>query len=358
MVDSRRLTIRDVARKAGVSESTVSRVLSRSQTQIAISPETRERVLQVVEELDYRPNPVARALRGKRTNVLGLIVREIDDLFFAQLTDAIRDLVQANGYDLVLGYAKSDPEEALLLSEVLDLRRCDGLFLLGDLKESPNDPTFLADIGKGHPVISLGRGSRQLVHHSPSVSVDNLKGTYLGLQHLADLGHRRIAFVAGHRLGDLWERVEAYDRYMAERFGGRPQSWVQSGENNYEGGREAMTRLLSLVSPPTAVFAADDTMAIGALKAAWDMGYAVPRDLSVVGFDDIKIAQYLHPALTTIRQPIARMAHKAFSLLLSMVKGQTSPTGSEHLVVDPELVVRDSCAPPRAERGPLTEEGG
>jgi len=242
---------------------------------------------------------------------------------------------------------------------VLDLRRCDGLFLLGDLKEAPDDPTFLADIGKGHPVISLGRGSRQLVHYSPSVSVDNLKGTYLGLRYLTELGHRRIAFIAGHRLGDLWERAEAYDQYMTEHFGGRPQSWVQDGENSYAGGHETMTKLLSLASPPTAVFAADDTMAIGALKAAWDMKCAVPRDVSIIGFDDIKIAEYLHPALTTIRQPIAEMADKAFSLLLSMVKGKTNPTTTlSHLIVEPELVVRDSCAPPRADPARSTKEGG
>jgi DNA-binding LacI/PurR family transcriptional regulator len=350
-VAGKRVTIRDVARQAGVSESTVSRVLSRSKTRIAISQNTRKRVLRVVEELGYRPHPVARALRGKRTNLFGLIVREIDDLFFAQLTDAIRDLSKANGYELLLGYAKSDPQEALALSEILDLRRCDGLFLLGDLKETPEDGSFMAGIGDGQLIVAMGRGSQQLVRDMSSVCVDNLKGTFMALDHLAGMGHTSIGFIDGSRVGDLRERMKAYSEIMHERFGGMPQAYIQTDENSYEGGYRAMTRLLALdretaLSAPTAVFAADDTMAIGALKAAWDMDYAVPDRVSVIGFDDIKIAAYLQPALTTIRQPIAKMAEVAFGLLIEMVQGGSTPSPLPHVLLEPELIVRDSCAPP------------
>jgi DNA-binding LacI/PurR family transcriptional regulator len=350
-VGRKSITIRDVADQAGVSESTVSRVLSGSKTQIAIGQETRERVLQVAEELGYSPHPAARALRGKGTNLLGLIVRDIDDLFFAELIKVIGDAAKQSQYDLVLGYARDDPAEALALSEVLDLRRCDGLFLLGDLKESPQDRTFLANIGKAHLIVAVGRGSQELVHNIPSICIDNRKGAFMALSYLVRLGHRRIAFIDGGRVGDLWERTEAYREFMRERFGGVCQQHVQSDENSYEGGYRAMKKLLALSSFPTAVFAADDTMAIGALKAASDMGYAVPEDVSVIGFDDINIAAYLQPALTTIRQPIGRMGEKAVELLLEMVREKSVPATVPHLLMEPELIIRDSCAPPSRPAG-------
>lgn len=348
MTTNRPVTIHDVAILAGVSESTVSRVLSGSETTIAISEETRERVLQAARELAYRPHPSARALRGKGTNLLGLIVREIDDPFFAQLIEVISNVAKENGYDLVLGYAKSDPQEALALSEMLDLRFCDGLFLLGDLQESPEDHSFLARMVGENMLVFLCRGSGEdLVGDSPSVGVDNRMGAQLALEYLAGLGHRRIAFVGSGRVGDLLERQEAYGSFMREHFGQPAPEYEQLAENSYRGGYEATARLLALPEPPTAIFAADDTMAIGALKVAADRGRRVPGDLSIVGFDDTKIAPYLQPALTTIRQPIAEIGRQAVDLLLAMIRGKAAPEPPIHRVIEPALVVRDSCSPPR-----------
>jgi DNA-binding LacI/PurR family transcriptional regulator len=340
------ITIRDVALQAGVSESTVSRVLSGVETPIPISEETRERVLQAAKELSYRPHPFARALRGKSTNLLGLIVREIDDPFFAQLIEVIGNVAKEEGYDLMLGYAKSDPEEALALSEILDLRHSDGLFLLGDLKESPEDHTFLAKMGENRRMVSVCRGSQELVGNTPSVGVDNRKGAFLALDYLAQLGHHRIAHINADRVGDLWERMEVYCEFMQDRFTESRQEYVQLDENSYEGGYRATQRLLSLPHPPTAIFATDDTMAIGALSAASDMGRLVPRDVSVIGFDDVKIAAYLRPALTTVRQPIEKIGEKAVELLLEMIREGSTPDPLPRLLIEPELVVRDSCAEP------------
>ena len=345
-MDSKSITIRDVARQAGVSESTVSRVLSGSETRISISERTRERVLQVAEELGYRPHPAARALRGKSTNLLGLIVRAVDDPFFAHLIEVISSTAKEKGYDLLLGYAESDPKEALVLSEVLDPRLCDGLFVLGDLGGFQEDQTALARMGRVHPRMAiLCRGS-QLLGKSLMIGIDNRKGAFLALDYLAQLGHRQIAFIDGSRLGDLRERMEKYCEFMRERFGIECAEYIQSDTNSYAGGYGAMKRLLSLSSPPTAVFAADDTMAIGALKAASDMGYEIPQDVSVIGFDDIKIAAYLQPPLTTIRQPIERMGERAVELLLEMVRENSVPDPLPHLLMEPELIIRDSCAPP------------
>jgi len=346
MVASKRITIRDVAQRAGTSESTVSRVLNKTDTTISISEKTRQRVIRAAKELDYQPHPLAQALRGKGTHLLGVIVREIDDPFFTELIEIIGSEATERGYDLVLGYARSDPQQALALSEILELRHCDGLFLLGDLKESPDDRTFLKKMAERYLVVSICRGGGELVDDTTSVSSDNRKGTFMALNYLYQLGHRHIAFVDGSRLADIGERKEAYLEFMVSRCGPSCREYIQSDENSYQGGYRATKRLLSLPETPTAIFASDDAMAVGVLKAASDMGYRVPRDVSVIGFDDIKIAAYLQPSLTTVRQPIEGLGQRAVELMLEMVEAKSVPAVVPHILMEPELIVRDSCAPP------------
>lgn len=343
----RSVTLADVAKRAGVSPTTVSYVLNRTDTQIRISQETRKRVQRAAKELGYRPHPAARALRGKGTHLLGLILREIDDAFFAELVEVISDAARAQGYDLVLGYARSNAREALVVSEILDLRQCDGLLLLGDLKESVDDLDLLSDLWTDHHVVSVCRGSGDLVQAGPSINVDNRRGAEIALEYLVGLGHKRIAFLDAGRRGDLWERADAYREFMVGRFDTVPDGYFQSNENSYEGGRRGMRELLHLASKPTAVLAADDTMAIGALRATGEEGFEVPREMSLVGFDGIEIGAYLTPALTTIRQPIVEIGQKAVQLLLSLVEDDSPSSSNTRVITQPELVVRESCASPR-----------
>lgn len=346
-MNSRTITIRDVAEQAGVSQSTVSRVLNCADTQIPISQETRQRVQRVATELGYRPHPGARSLSGSGTGLIGIITREINDPFFAELIDVISNMAKEEGYDLVLGNAKREPENALALRDrMLDPRHCDGLLLCGDLRESAEDHTFLDSMGRDHRLVSVSRGSQHLVGSTPSVDIDNRKGALLALDHLAQLGHQRIACMNVGRVGDLWERLEAYREFMQEGFGGVPENYVQPTKNSYDGGYKATKRLLSLPTPPTALFAMDDTMAIGALGAAVDMGWAVPADLSIVGFDDMEVAAYVRPALTTVRQPTEELGRKALELLLTMIEGEVPCDPCPRLVLEPELIIRDSCGPP------------
>ncbi len=197
------------------------------------------------------------------------------------------------------------------------------------------------------PLVLVCRGSGELVGDNPSVTMDNRLGARLVLDYLAGLGHRHIAFIGSARLGDLHERGEAYAEFMNERFGGVPAGYRQLVENALEEGYQAMMRLLALPQPPTALFAADDNMAIGAMKAAAENGIAVPADLSIVGFDDIKIAAYLHPALTTVHQPYEEIARQAVEMLLEIIRDKAIPQPAPHLTIAPELVKRDSCAPPK-----------
>jgi DNA-binding LacI/PurR family transcriptional regulator len=346
-LNRRTITIRDVAEQAGVSQSTVSRVLNRADTQIPISQETRQRVQKVAEELGYRPHPGARSLSGSGTGLIGLIMREVNDPFFAELIEVVSNVAKEEGYDLVLGNAKRDPESALALRDrMLDPRHCDGLLLCGDLRESAEDHTFLDRMGRDHRLVSVSRGSRHLVRSTPSVDIDNRKGALLALDYLACLGHRRIACMNVGRVGDLWERLETYREFMRDRFGGVPEEYVQSTKNSYKGGYKATKRLLSLPTPPTALFAMDDMMAIGALGAAMDMGWAVPADLSIVGFDDMEVAAYVRPALTTVRQPMEELGRKAVELLLTMIEGEAPCDPCPRLVLEPELIIRASCGPP------------
>ena len=347
---AKNITIRDVAQRAGVAVSTVSRILSGAETPIAISEETRKRVLQAARELSYRPHPGARMLRSKATNLIGLIVREVEDPFFTQLIKVIRAAAKERGLEVVLGYAETEPSEALRISELMmDLRYCDGLLLVGDLRETPEDLSLLERIGWSIPLVLVCRGSSQLVGSYPSISADNRAGSFLALDYLTRLGHRRIAFLGGGRAGDLSERQQAYTDYMQQKFAGFRASDIQPADNSLEGGYLGMRALLAASDRPTAVFASDDNMAIGALRAAFESGVRVPQDISLVGFDDIRMASYTTPTLTTVRQPLEALSHKAVELLDCMVKNKTpgAQTG-QHISLAPELIVRDSCSALRA----------
>jgi len=348
---SRRVTIRDVAEQAGVSQSTVSRVLSGTVTQIPISDKTRTRVHEVAESLGYRPHPGARALSGKSTGLLGVIVRELDDPFFANLTEVVSNVAKEKGYDLVLGNAKRDPKNALALRDrMLDLGYCDGILLCGDLRESPEDEKYLARIGHNHQVVSVACGRGLLAYDIPSIGVDNRKGTLLALSHLTDLGHQRIACLDAGRGGDLAERLLAYEQFMHDRFGrdrcgGVPEGYIRKSDNACGGGYEATMQLLTMEKPPTAIFAMDDMMAIGALGAAHDLGWEVPNRLSIIGFDDVESSAYIRPALTTIRQPMQQIGQQAVELLLDMIGGEVTADPLPRLFLEPSLIVRQSCGP-------------
>jgi LacI family transcriptional regulator len=341
-----RVTIRDVAEQAGVSPSTVSRVLSEARTEIAISDETRQRVERIARNIGYRPHPAARSLTGKRTGLIGLIVREIGDPFFAQLIDTIGRAAKEHDYDIVLGNAMRDPRNALALGErMLDLRYCDGILLCGDLRESPDIPTLGTMVQADYPLVSVSRGGNELVRDTPSVGTDNVKGVHLALDHLLKLGHRRIACFNAGRFGDLWERVAAYREFVQQQLGAVDEQLVQPAVNSYDGGYQAAERLLKLQSPPTAIFAMDDVMAIGALGAAIDLGWAVPDQVSIVGFDGVDLSACIRPALTTVLQGVDEIGRVAVELLSKAIDGETGSVGCPHVLVEPELVVRASCGP-------------
>jgi DNA-binding LacI/PurR family transcriptional regulator len=332
------VTMRDVAQATGVSQSTVSRVLTGAATTVPIAPDTRARVIEAADRLGYRPNPLARGLRGARTMLLGVIVREITDPFFAGAIEAVSIEASLRGYNVVLGHAHGHAHEAIALWGVLEARHCDAILLLGDMRDQPR---LIEDLrGASVPVVALWQGSRSA--DIPSVDVDNRAGMLAVLEHLGDQGHRRIGFIGGRRLGDIRDREDAFREYMA----GHPEdASVVYASNDLEGGAEALARLLDQPRPPTAVAASTDVLALGALHLAYGRGLRVPQDLSVTGFDDIPFAAAGTPALTTVRMPVREMVATG----VRMVLGEALPGLSEpppHPLLTPSLVVRASTARP------------
>jgi DNA-binding LacI/PurR family transcriptional regulator len=356
--------MKDIAIATGVSRSTVSRILNNAPLSVPIAKDTRERVLAAARDLEFRPNPLARALRGAPTMLLGAIVRDITDPFFAGAVEAVSSAARARGYNIVLGLAHARATEAFELATVLEARQCDGIILLGDMGDQPR---LLADLRDSHvPVVAMWQGtSLDLI---PGVQVDNRAGIRIAIDHLRGLGHRRIAFIGGRLLGDIRERQAAYTDAVSSILGEIPPGYLQRVPNTPEGGEAALDALLRLSPRPSAVVASTDVLAIGVLRGALLRGVKVPDELSVVGFDDIPMAKSTVPGLTTIRMPTAAMAAEAVQLTIDSSDGKGLEPGSAApvrsldrrtgRVFPPGLVVRQSTAAPRAEEAATSPAAG
>ena len=299
------MTMKDVAAAAGVAQSTVSRILNDAPVSISVTATTRERIHAVASELGYRPHPFARALRGAPSMLLGAVVRDITDMFFAGAVEALSIEAKERGYSVVLGHARAKADEALALTAVLEARQCDAIVLLGDFR---GERRLVADLRTAHArVVALWHGSERRGRPFPTVGVDNRAGIHDALEHLTSLGHRHIAFVGAETLGDEQERQAAYREY-SERAGVTVlKGYTQRVPNTLRGGGPALSALLRLSPRPTAILAATDTMAIGLIHAAYELGVPVPDQLSIVGFDDIPFAAAAVPGLTTVRMPMTEI---------------------------------------------------
>jgi DNA-binding LacI/PurR family transcriptional regulator len=332
--------MRDIARATDVSQSTVSRILSGAELAVPVAARTRERVLAAAAELGYRPNPLARALRGAPTMLMGAIVRDIRDPFFATAIDLLSLAARSHGYSVVLGHAREQADEALALAAILEARQCDAIVLIGDTGEQPQ---LLSDLAAVEiPVIELWQGSK--AREFPLVGVDNRAGMRAALEHLAAQGHERIAFVGDPAKADIEERRAGWEAFMTQRTGGVPAGYDRRARNHSGAAAAALDALLALPAPPTAIAAATDLLAVGLLHAAHERGLAVPDELSVTGFDDIPFAAVTVPSLTTVRMPVQAMVNAAIDLAIGHARaGADRPPVAT--VFAPELVVRGSTGP-------------
>jgi DNA-binding LacI/PurR family transcriptional regulator len=336
--------MKDIAKAAGVAQSTVSRILNDTPLSVPISLETRERVLAAAAELRYRPNPHARGLRGAPTMLLGAIVRDVTDPFFAGAIDALSLEARHRGYSVVLGHARERADEALALAAILEARRCDGIVIVGDIR---NQLQLIRDLESVHihvPVVAVWHGARH--DGFLTVNVDNHHGFADALRHLTGLGHRRIAFVGDPVLGDIQERQAAHEEFLRGKRLAVRGDYIQHVRNTFAGGVAAFEALLALPEPPTAVAAATDVLAIGILHGASAQGLAVPDDLSVTGFDDIPFAAMTVPALTTVRMPVEKMIEAAVKMATDRRLRHAAGTTKGFRIFKPTLVVRRSTARP------------
>jgi DNA-binding LacI/PurR family transcriptional regulator len=233
------------------------------------------------------------------------------------------------------------------LATVLETRHCDAIVMLGDMQDQPR---LLDDLRNGTiPVVALWQGTSPL--EFPTIDVDDKAGIVTGLQHLIDLGHERIGFISAELPGDNWRRHDAFVEFMRERFGAVREDYVKVVPNSLAGGEEALRALLALPEPPTAVASSTDLAAVGVLHAAYNEGWTVPSALSVVGFDDLHLAAYTVPALTTLRMPTAEIVGEGVELAIELSRDPGASRAPRRKYLEPKLIVRQSTAPPGAGTG-------
>ncbi len=331
------VTIRDVAKRAGVGVGTVSRVLNDNPS---VTDATRQKVLSAIEELDFSPNPIARRLSLRKTLSVAVVVPFFTRPSTVERLRGVEYALADSEYDLILFNVESAAKRDDYFRTVPRRERVDGLLLIS---LSPRDGEVDRFTQSGVPTVLVDA-------HHPNLSrvvIDDVVGGRMATQHLIDLGHRRIGFVGDH-FEDLFNSYHTRDRYDGHRQAladtGIPLrlEYHRQGEHGRQPGREMGWEMLGLPSPPTAIFAASDTHAIGVMESAGDLGLEVPQDLSVIGYDDIEIAEYQN--LTTIRQPLFASGVEGVALLLDAITLPPSPPRRVLLPLD--LVVRGTTAPP------------
>ncbi len=329
-------TILDVARLAGVSTATVSRVINSADS---VRDETRKKVLLAMKKCNYKYNALARGFVTKKSNTIGLIIPTISNSVFAESTLGVQEYADQKNIRVVLGnsYYKYSQEENLI--KVLRENQVDGLIitttnLKGEILKSLVDENFpfvlLFSTVKGGPISAVG--------------IDNYRGGYIATEHLISLGHKRICMVAGNfsMTDRSFHRWHGYKKCLRDKGIAYDKELLVQTDYSLSGGRDSIKKLLSLPSPPTAVFCSNDHIALGAMKGAREAGLTLPKDLSIVGFDDMQTASYMVPPLTTIHQPAYEMGKRAAKLLLQLIAKESKPVQE---MMDSRLIIRESTSP-------------
>lgn len=336
-------TLEEVAKAAGVSRSTVSRVINNHPN---VNRTTRFRVQEAIKQCGYRPNAVARSLATNKTHILAMVIPEaitklFTDAYFPLMLRGATEGCNRRGYQLILSLFTTSVDQHEMHDRVLRSGYLDGVITANAALDDHMIPVLLED---AIPFMNIGRHPDDRV---PYVDSDNIGGARTATEHVIRLGHQRIATITGPlHMTPAQDRLQGFMEVMAAHHLRVDEGAVGEGDFTEAGGRAAMLRLLSV--QPTAVFVASDSMAIGAIKAIRDTGLRVPEEISIVGFDDIPSAVTIEPELTTVRQPIERLGQLAVEMLIDRLdRNEAGTTRIERIVLPTELVVRQSCAKPR-----------
>lgn len=332
------VTIKDVARRAGVSVATVSRVLNKSGP---ASPEATQRIHEAAASLHYVPHGGARSLITSKTSTIGVLLPDLYGGFFSEMIRGIDQTAQQHGYHLLLSGShnrRSEMEAAMRAMR----GRTDGVIAMSPHFDAA---TLVENLPPSLPVILLSCEGHDDEYQV--IAIDNAGGAEAMVQHLLDLGHRRVAMVMGEEGHfDTAERLRGYRRALATAGIAVNPSYEAQGDFSEASGHRAVQRLLALDERPTAIFCANDSMAIGGLCAVHDAGLRVPEDVSVVGFDDIPLARYMSPPLCSVHVPVFEMGQRAVTRLIAALQGEPH-SQRKHERLPTRLVLRASCAPPR-----------
>lgn len=335
--NSRPATVYDVAAAAGVSVATVSRYVAGSGY---VGEVSRRKIAEAVTVLGYIPNRAAASLKSRRSGLFGFVVSDLQNPFTAELAASIGSQSRLRGFGMVLTDSQGDPERSLEAVEQLQSHGVDGVIVTPPESPALNE-ALLALHANGTPVVGLG------LHTNPSrtdvATVDTRSGAKAAVRHLVQLGHRRIAMIGSQTMAV--GRREAYKQVLRSARLRAPRELLRLGTLDRAGGAAGARALFGLDEPPTAIFAANDAVALGVLQEANRQGVSVPRELSLIGFDDGDLAEHATPPLTTVAQPKAELGRRAVDLLVSRVGG-TAPDEPAEVILSCELVIRGSTAPP------------
>ena len=328
-------TIKDVAQEANVSISTVSRVLNNSGY---TSEETRKKVIEAVEKLNFKRNMIAAAMIKKKTSTFGLIIPDIKNVFYADLTRAVEDTANKYGFNILLCNTDNDLSKEAEYIDLLIAKGVDGIiFSTPEVKDM--NIKNVVDAHPELPVVILG--SKLPNVHANEILVDNFEGAYLATTHLIDMGHKEIAFLTGGRDSSASiERHKGFRFAMSERGLEVNSHFVCFDKYYIESGYINALKLLTSKRKPTAIFAGSDAIAVGIYKAARELKLTIPDELSVIGFDDSQYAEILAPNLTTIHTPIGEMGERAIEVAVKMINKKKN--AKETLLFHPTLKVRES----------------
>ncbi len=328
-----RTTMKDIAKAVGVHPSTVSRVINGNPN---ISEKTAKKVFSTIEDLNYTPNALARSLKTKKIETLGMLIPDIANPFFAGLARGVEDTANQYGYNVILCNTDDQFEKEKTYLRLLEERRVDGLILA---TAKIRDKSIIELEKSRFPYILLSRNIRDLQENS--ISIDDIAGGYLATKYLIGLGHRNIGHIGGpYNTMAALDRIKGYKKALLQYGIPFNRCYIGEGDFKIKGGYQVMNQFLKLQNPPTAVFTANDLLAVGAIEAIREHGYNVPDDISIIGFDDIRLASFLSPPLTTIRQPMLEMGSLAIIKLMERIEHQRV---HQNILIKPELIVRKSC---------------
>lgn len=331
---TKRITMNDVSKEAGVSLMTVSRVINDKDD---VSIETRNKVLQVIEKLNYRPSSIARGLATQRTGTLGVVVPDISNPFFASLVRSAEEVAYAKDYSVFLGNTNEEQEREIAVLQLLEDNQVDGLILCSSRLD---DQTLSASLEHFQNVVLVFR--EKIGFNVGSVTLDDVTGGQLAIEHLIKSGHRKIGLISGPvRSLSTKGRLEGYQRALIATGIPINQKWILNCHPTIEAGQAKTSELLKNNPEITALFCHNDLIAVGALQACMQLGLSVPNDIAIIGYDDVNLAALVTPSLTTIRTPIVEIGAQAIQNLLIQMSGVSLEPIQTHF--QPELIIRESA---------------